>query len=371
MPIERRSRASSQASLYVNRSTSNEIQDDPILGYNSYVYGISKEVKPLPAPPQTSSEQRLSTGILDLPRELRDQLISYLTPSSAVALKLTCRRLYHSGHALPVLFYLSRKTPESRYEWSLMQERMGRLHDELTCSGCRKLHSMEFFPEEEREKEAKRRLCIGRRMVLELTPYKVVTFGEFEKDCRKLCDTTNNAHEFGWFVYHMSGRLIEVPQHFPVDFFLYPLQGHYAWMKDTEGPISLLTNLTLRMDSVDPKVQTCASICLGLQKLPFMLCRHITSTTKEFAKLIHKAQRRRLREGSQERCVGIQCYYCNCIVRLEVNDGSKTVLILASRPVGDGSATALDWCEQAEHKLAGNSEKRAPAKPRRCLPFID
>lgn len=370
MPIERRSRASSQASLYVNRSTSNEIQDDPILG-NSWLYEISKEVKPLPAPPQTSSEQRLSTGILDLPRELRDHLISYLTPSSAVALKLTCRSLYHSGPALPVLFYLSRKTPESRYEWSLMQERMGRLDGELTCSGCKKLHSMNFFLDEEREKKAKRRLCIGRRMVLELTPYKVVTFGEFEKDCRKLLrDTTSNAHEFGWFVYHMSGRLIEVPQHFPVDYFRYPLQGHYEWIKDTEGPISLLTNLTLRMDSVDPKVQTCASIYLGLQKLPFMLCRHFTSTTKELAKLIHKAQRRRLREVREERCVDIRCYYCNCMVRLEVNDGSKTVRILARRLVGDGSPTALDWCEQAEHKLAGNFDKRAPAKVRRCLRYI-
>lgn len=372
MPIERRSRASSQASLYVNRSTSNEIEDVPILGYNSWFDGISKEVKPLPAPPQTSSEQRLSTGILDLPRELRDQLISYLTPSSAVALKLTCRSLYHSGLALPVLFYLSRKTPESRYEWSLMQERMGRLRGELNCSGCQKLHSMEFFLEEEREKEAKRRLCIGRLMILELTPYKVVTFGEFEKDCRKLlCDTRHNAHEFGWFVYHMSGRQVEVPQHFPVDFFLYPLQGHYQWVKDTEGPISLLTKLTLRMDSVDPKVQTCASIYLGLQKLPFMLCRHITSTTKELAKLIHKAQRRRLREVREERFVDIRCYYCNCIVQLEVNHGSNTVLIRARRFLGDGSATALDWCEQAEHKLPGNFGKRAPAKPRHCLRFID
>lgn len=371
MPIERRSRASSQASLYVNRSTSNEIEDFPISGYDSWLYGIPKEVKPLPAAPQTSSEQRLSTGILNLPRELRDQLISYLTPSSAVALKLTCRTLYHSGLALPVLFYLSRKTAESRHEWSLMQERMGRLHGELTCSGCQKIHSTNFFLKEEREKEATHRLCIGRRMILELTPYTSVTFAEFEKDCRRLlCDTRSNAHEFGWFVYHMSGRLIQVPRHFPVDFFLYPLQGHYEWMKDTEGPISLLTKFTLRMDSVDPKAQSCASIYLGLQKLPFMLCRHFTSTTKELAKLIHKAQRRRLREVREERCIEIRCYYCNCIITLEVNNGSKTLLIRARRLVGDGSPTALDWCEQAEHKLPGNFEKRAPAKVRRCLRYI-
>ena len=361
MPVKRTaqasSRASSPASLYVHRSTSNDTQDNLIIG-------ISKEVKPLPAP-ETSLEQRLSTGILDLPRELRDHLISYLTPSSAVALKLTCRSLYHCGPALPVLSYLSRKNPESRYEWSLMQEQMGHLDGKLNCGGCKRLHNVNAFLEMDLEKKAKHRLCIGRRMVLELTPDMVVTFGEYQKNCRKLLrDTRSNTYAFGWFVYHMSRQMVEVPQHFPADFTRYPLQGHYHWMRHSEGAISVLAYLTLRMDSVDPEVQTCASIHLGLQKFPFLLCRHITTATKDLAKAIHEAQRRRLREVREERLVRIQCYYCGCTPRLEVNDDSKTVIIYARRVVGDGSASSIDWCEQAEYKIPGVYDKRAPLKIR-------
>ena len=335
-----------QPSVDRPRTPSDNFQETILKGISTR-YEISRNGETLPAP-KTSLEQGLSIGILDLPRELRDHLISYLPPSSAVALKLSCRTLYHSGPALPILSYLARKNPESRYEWTLMQERLGRYDGKLVCSGCKIPHDVWFFTLEERRKKAEDRLCTGRGRVLYLTPNRFIPFCHFEKISRHLLrDKRYFTYAYGWFCYHQNGRLYELPPS-AADIARFPVQGHYHWTKHSKGLISMSAYLTVRMESVDAKAQTCASISLELQKFPFTLCRHIKSSTRILAKAVHEAQRRRMCETNKRRRVYVQCSYCDCKPRLEVNNACKALVIYARRSVGRGSATAPEWLEQAE-----------------------
>lgn len=324
----------------------NDFEGKAIKG-SSTVCEVSKNENALPAP-EVLPEKSTSTSIVDLPRELRDHLIGYLSPSSAVALKLSCRSLYHSGPALPVLSYLARKTPEDRYEWIMMQERLGRREGKLACSGCKQLHDIKFFPLEEREKQGERRLCIGRLRVLYLNPHRYVPFRHFEENAHTLLrDKTCSNYAYGWFFYLRNGEFYElIPG--SIDTSRFPLVGHYHWTKHSKGVISLSACLTIRMESVDPEIQTCASIYLELQKYPFTLCRHLTSATEEIAKAIHEAQRRSMRKAKKKRRVRVQCPYCDCRPRVEINDACTAVIIYARRSIGRVSATASEWLEQAE-----------------------
>ena len=326
---------------------SDDFLEDSLDGIST-VCTISVDEETLPAIIM-APEPCTSPGILDLPRELRDHLISYLTPASAVALKLSCRTLYHSGPALPILSYLARKTPESRYEWTLMQERLGRCDGKLICSGCRALHDAELFTIQEREKKAEYRLCTGRRRVLYLTPNRFIPFCHFEKiGGHLLRDKRYFTYAYGWFCYRQDGKFYELS---PTSGALgrFPLQGHYHWTKHSKGVISLSAYLTIRMASIDAEVQTCASIYTELQKFPFTLCRHLTSATPAIAKAVHEAQRRRMCETKKKRRVHVQCAYCDCKPRVEIHDACKAVVIYARRSVGNGSATSPEWLGQAEY----------------------
>lgn len=324
----------------------NDFEEDFTEG-DSAEYEISKDEEIWPDP-KTPPERGTSTGILDLPRELRDHLISYLSPSSAVALKLSCRTLYHSGPALPVLSYLARKTPESRYEWTLMQERLGRCTGKLACSGCRTLHDVSLFASKEREKKAEYRLCAGRHRVLYLTPDRFLPFCHFEQICYYLLrDPRYLTYAYGWFCYHYDGELFELPPS-SGDVGRFPLHGHYHWTKRSKGMISLASYLTIRLESVDPAAQSCRSISSELQKFPFTLCRHITSATHGIAKAIHEAQRLRMCKSKKRRRVYLNCSYCDCKPRVEINNACKAVIIYARRSVGKGSPTDPAWLEQTE-----------------------
>ena len=304
--------------------------------------GIPPDEKKLP-------DRDTATGILDLPRELRDHLISYLSASSAVSLKLSCRSLYHSGPALALLYYLARKTPEDRYEWILMQERLGRCDGKLACHGCGTLHDIKLFTPKEREKESGRRTCIGRQQVLYLSPKRFIPFSHFGDIGRYLLrDTTYTSYAWGWFCYHHNGKLYELPPN-SADITVFPLQGYYHWTRRSNGLLSLSAYLTIRMDSVDAEVQTCISIHRELQKFPFNLCRHLRSDTRRIAKAVHKAQRRRTCESKKKRRVVVQCLSCDCKPCIEVNDACKTVIIYARRAVGRASAADPEWLAQAEY----------------------
>ena len=110
------------------------------------------------------SGHKTSCPLLMLPFELRDMILDYLPLTALVFLKMSCRDLYRSGAALPILMYRVRKCPDFRFEVLLMQEkdRPTKRKVRLLCSQCKQYHPASFFARDQQLVEDNTlRLCKG------------------------------------------------------------------------------------------------------------------------------------------------------------------------------------------------------------------
>lgn len=107
-----------------------------------------------------------TSALIALPREIREQIATYLSLNDILSLKLSCRHLYHTGLALGILFYQMRKNPDLRFERLCMAERdqenkSRKRARSIICSSCRLTHSRKMFSQNEMEKRAELRRCLG------------------------------------------------------------------------------------------------------------------------------------------------------------------------------------------------------------------
>ena len=110
------------------------------------------------------SAQNKSCPLLMLPFDLRDMILDYLPLSALASLKMSCRDLYESGPALPIIMYRVRRCFHSRFELLLMQEkdRPSNRTDRLLCSQCKWYHPTSFFDRDQQLLEDNTsRLCKG------------------------------------------------------------------------------------------------------------------------------------------------------------------------------------------------------------------
>ena len=63
-------------------------------------------------------EVKPKINILNLPRELRDMIVSMLPTKAVIAFRTSCHQLYHSGPPLALLYYRARKNNKMRYKFT-------------------------------------------------------------------------------------------------------------------------------------------------------------------------------------------------------------------------------------------------------------
>ena len=113
---------------------------------------------------QVISGHNRSCPLLVLPLEVRDMILDYLPLTALASLKMSCKDLYRSGPALPIIMYRVRKCSDSRFELLLMQEkdRPTSRKVRLLCSNCKQYHPPSFFATDQRLIEDNTtRLCKG------------------------------------------------------------------------------------------------------------------------------------------------------------------------------------------------------------------
>lgn len=131
-------------------------------------------------PEDIQEEAQPMTGFLDLPRELRDMIISMIPVPSGIALKTTCRQLYHSGPPLPVLYYQARKCPRMRHELLLFRENDGLTSGQISCSACQQLHTPKYFASEQLGKDGATRVCKGGQGRIWMSRGRSISFRDFD-----------------------------------------------------------------------------------------------------------------------------------------------------------------------------------------------
>ena len=104
------------------------------------------------------------TSLLDFPQEVRDMLFDYLPLNSEISLRLSCRSYYNCTPALTTLMDRVIDSPDLTFERICMNERdpCFRPSNRLVCSGCKRLHDEQAFPEKELLKKGENRNCVGR-----------------------------------------------------------------------------------------------------------------------------------------------------------------------------------------------------------------
>ena len=119
---------------------------------------------------QSTPSINSAPSIANLPLELFDMILNYMTDSSTLSLKHTCRRFYQLLPETRFLTYPMCTDPAAKLEYLEKLERDQPSETRYLCSLCISFHPARYFSKEERSKRPSERACIGSRGVVEIHP---------------------------------------------------------------------------------------------------------------------------------------------------------------------------------------------------------
>ena len=246
---------------------------------------------------------RHRTGPLDLPQELRDILLSYLLINSKISFRLTCRSFYDCGPAMTTLIDQVIDSPDLTFERICINERDSSLRpsNRLVCSGCKRLHDKQAFPEGELLKKAEERNCVGRLGNFYYDHGRSVSF----QDLLRLTDMALSipAVSSAWRITTCDSQ----------EYYPHPYGSWERWTKDPVRGIEIYYNWHFYLDYMPMGGRSLNknSLALKLQSRPIDFCAHLPAHDPRVIKAIKAYHEKWILNRSYQRSGWDRCVDCS------------------------------------------------------------